>query len=82
MGAYTYGTAKDISNGIRNSMESNFQMNQSLTPNDPKLATSNFETKHRIVANVGYGLKLAKNNTLSANLFLILNQETLLLGDL
>ncbi len=69
MGAYTYGTAKDISNGIRNSMESNFQMNQSLTPNDPKLATSNFETKHRIVANVGYGLKLAKNNTLSANLF-------------
>jgi hypothetical protein len=69
MGAYTYGSAKDISNGIRNSMESNYQLNQSLTPNDPKLATSNFDTKHRIVANVGYAINLNKNNVLSANLF-------------
>ncbi len=69
MGAYTYGSAKDISNGIRNSMESNYQLNQSLTPNDPKLATSNFDTKHRIITNIGYALNLSKNNVLSANLF-------------
>lgn len=69
MGAYTYGDSKDITNGIRNSMESNWQMNQSLTPNEPKLATSNFNIKHRIIANVGYAVNLNKNNTLSANVF-------------
>lgn len=67
--AYTYGDAKDITNGIRNSMESNWQMNQSLTPNDPKLATSNFATKHRIVSTVGYRFKVSDMNTLSANVF-------------
>ncbi|WP_264521590.1 TonB-dependent receptor [Flavobacterium sp. N1994] len=69
MAAYTYGQAKDISNGIRNSMESNFQLNQSLSPNNPQLATSNFDIKHRIVANLGYAVNLTKNNTLSANVF-------------
>jgi len=69
MVAYTYGDSRDITNGIRNSMESNFQMNQSLTPNNPQLATSNFNIKHRIVSNVGYGVRLASNNTLSANVY-------------
>ncbi|MCV9929357.1 carboxypeptidase regulatory-like domain-containing protein [Flavobacterium sp. LS1R49] len=67
--AYTYGEAKDITNGIRNSMESNWQMNQSLTPNDPQLATSNFNIKHRIVSNVGYSFNLAKNNRLTTSLY-------------
>lgn len=49
-GAYTYGVAKDITNGIRNSMESNWQLNQSLTPNDPQLAYSNFDIRHRIIS--------------------------------
>tara|TARA_R110000868_G_scaffold146772_1_gene367751 strand:+ start:4676 stop:7306 length:2631 start_codon:yes stop_codon:yes gene_type:complete len=49
MVAYTYGDSRDVTNGVRNSMESNFQMNQSLTPNDPQLATSNFNIKHRIL---------------------------------
>lgn len=69
MVAYTYGDSRDITNGIRNSMESNFQMNQSLTPNNPQLATSNFNIKHRIVSNVGYSVNLAKNNTFSANVY-------------
>ncbi len=67
--AYTYGSAKDITNGIRNSMESNFQMNQSLTPNNPQLATSNFDIKHRIVSNLGYAVNVGKSNTISANVF-------------
>ncbi|WEK70028.1 MAG: TonB-dependent receptor [Candidatus Chryseobacterium colombiense] len=67
--AYTYGDAKDITNGIRNSMESNWQMNQSLTPNDPKLTTSNFAIKNRVVANLGYGLNLSESNRLSANVY-------------
>ena len=69
MAAYTYGNAKDITNGVRNSMESNWQMNQSLTPNNPQLATSNFNIKHRIVSNVGYAVNVGKNNTISANVF-------------
>ena len=50
-------------------MESNYQLNQSLTPNDPKLATSNFEIKHRVVSNIGYAINLTKKNILSANVF-------------
>ncbi|MCW3466067.1 TonB-dependent receptor [Chitinophaga nivalis] len=52
--AYTYGKSKDISNGIRNSMESNWQLNQALNPNDPALALSNFDIRHRIIAMLGY----------------------------
>ncbi|WP_246229757.1 hypothetical protein [Mucilaginibacter humi] len=32
--AYTYGHSKDVTNGIRNSMESNWQLNQALNPNN------------------------------------------------
>jgi hypothetical protein len=56
-GAYTYGVAKDITNGIRNSMESNWTLNQSLTPNDAQLAYSNFDIRHRIVSQVTYKIK-------------------------
>jgi hypothetical protein len=51
-GAYTYGVSKDVTNGIRNSMESNWQLNQSLTPNDPQLAYSNFDVRHRIISQI------------------------------
>ena len=67
--AYTYGDAKDITNGIRNSMESNWQMNQSLTPNNPQLATSNFAINHRIVSNIGYAFNVGENHKFSANVF-------------
>lgn len=52
--AYTYGQSKDVSNGIRNSMESNWQLNQALNPNNPGLASSNFDIRHRIVLNINY----------------------------
>ncbi|MEN0056627.1 MAG: carboxypeptidase regulatory-like domain-containing protein [Mucilaginibacter sp.] len=52
--AYTYGHSKDVTNGIRNSMESNWQLNQALNPNNPGLANSNFDIRHRIVSNVNY----------------------------
>ena len=38
-------------------MESNWQLNQSLTPNDPKLAYSNFDTRHRIISQLTYKIK-------------------------
>ncbi|PUZ21841.1 TonB-dependent receptor [Chitinophaga parva] len=52
--SYTYGESKDVSNGIRNSMESNWQLNQALNPNNPGLAYSNFDIRHRIVAHADY----------------------------
>ncbi len=52
--AYTYGQSKDLSNGVRNSMESNWQLNQSLVPNNPGLANSNFDIRHRIVSTISY----------------------------
>ncbi|PJJ79991.1 TonB-dependent receptor [Mucilaginibacter auburnensis] len=52
--AYTYGVSKDITNGIRNSMESNWQLNQALNPNNPGLAYSNFDIRNRIVSTINY----------------------------
>lgn len=60
--AYTYGQSWDLTNGIRNSMESNWQLNQSLTPNDPALAHSNFDIRHRIIASLGYRKQWNKNH--------------------
>jgi hypothetical protein len=56
-GAYTYGMSKDVTNGIRNSMESNWTLNQSLTPNNPQLSYSNFDVRHRIISQVSYKIK-------------------------
>lgn len=52
--SYTYGHSKDIANGIRNSMESNWQLNQALNPNNAGLANSNFDIRDRIIASVNY----------------------------
>ncbi|NHA04823.1 TonB-dependent receptor [Mucilaginibacter sp. HC2] len=52
--AYTYGHSKDVTNGIRNSMESNWQLNQALNPNNPGLANSNFDIRNRIVSNINF----------------------------
>jgi hypothetical protein len=62
--AYTYGQSKDITNGIRNSMESNWQLNQALNPNAPTLAYSNFDVRHRIITNLNYKIsgKKASSN--------------------
>lgn len=67
--AYTYGKSFDITNGIRNSMESNWQLNQSLTPNDPQLAYSNFDIRHRIVGTVNYRQIWNPSNATTVTLF-------------
>ena len=66
--SYTYGKSFDISNGIRNSMESNWQLNQSLTPNDPKLAYSNFDIRHRLFTTIGYRKQWNTNNITTISL--------------
>ncbi len=67
--AYTYGVSKDMSNGIRNSFQSNFEVNPSINPNNPTLAYSNFDLRHRIVAVVGTNFKWNDKNATSLNFF-------------
>ncbi|QKJ32578.1 TonB-dependent receptor [Mucilaginibacter mali] len=71
--SYTYGQSKDITNGIRNSMESNWQLNQALNPNSPTLAFSNFDVRHRIVANLSYKLTYGADKKNSSNFALFFN---------
>lgn len=72
--AYTYGIAKDIANGIRNSMESNWQLNPALNPNNPGLAFSNFDVRHRIIANASY--KFYWNKTWATTFSLFLSMQS------
>lgn len=72
--AYTYGHAEDISNGIRNSMESNWQLNQALNPNNPGRANSNFDIRHRILASLSYGH--AWNKSWNTHLSIFVNSQS------
>lgn len=74
--AYTYGKAFDITNGIRNSMESNWQLNQSLNPNNPSLAYSNFDIRNRIVGTVNYRHIWNPRNATTVTLFYSLQSGT------
>ena len=67
--AYTYGKSFDITNGIRNSMESNWQLNQALNPNNPPMAYSNFDIRHRIVGTVNYRQIWNPRNATTVTLF-------------
>ncbi|QJB41703.1 TonB-dependent receptor [Chitinophaga oryzae] len=73
-GAYTYGQSKDAFNGIRNSMESNWQLNQALSPNNAPLAYSNFDIRHRFVVNTSY--RKAWNETWVSTLSLFFSAQS------
>ncbi|MXV53090.1 TonB-dependent receptor [Pedobacter sp. HMF7647] len=76
MAAYTYGQSKDITNGIRNSMESNWQLNQALNPNSPQLTYSNFDVRNRIVSSVNYRLNWNKKNKYISNFSLFVSAQS------
>jgi hypothetical protein len=67
--AYTYGVSKDLSNGIRNSFQSNYEVNPAISPNNPQLAYSNFDLRHRIVATLGSSWMWNAKNTTSLTFF-------------
>ena len=67
--AYTYGVSKDISNGIRNSFQSNYEVNPAIVPNNAQLAYSNFDLRHRIVATLGSSWNWNARNTTSLTFF-------------
>lgn len=72
--AYTYGMSKDLSNGIRNSFQSNYEVNPSIVSNNPQLAYSNFDLRHRIVATLG-GSLIWKNGSSSSLTFFYAGQS-------
>jgi len=74
--AYTYGESKDVTNGIRNSMESNWQLNQAANPNNPQAAFSNFDIRHRIVSTVNYHLAWGTNKNLVSNFTFFLSAQS------
>jgi hypothetical protein len=74
--AYTYGHSRDITNGIRNSMESNWQLNQALNPNSPGLANSNFDIRNRIVSTVNYMFNWGGNTNYTANFSFFLSAQS------
>ncbi|PYF72470.1 TonB-dependent receptor [Pedobacter nutrimenti] len=76
MAAYTYGQSKDITNGIRNSMESNWQLNQALNPNNPGLAYSNFDIRNRIVSTINYRHAWDKDNKYVSNFSLFFSAQS------
>ncbi len=58
MAAYSYGEAKDLANGQRNSFQSHVEYNQLVTANQYDLTWSNFDIRHRFVANASWNWKL------------------------
>ena len=56
--SYTYGDSKDISNQGSSTAWSNFAGNPIYNQNTVELGTSAYETEHRILARIGYNLRL------------------------
>ena len=67
--AYTYGMSKDITNGIRNSWESSFNVNPAITPSNSTLAYSNFDLRNRIVATWSGNIIWNQSNATSVSFF-------------
>ncbi len=67
--AYTYGVSKDISNGIRNSFQSNYEVNPAITPNSAQLSYSNFDLRNRIVGTFSTNLIWNQTNATSLSFF-------------
>lgn len=61
--SYTYGVSKDVSNGVRNSPQANWEFNQTILPDNPKLSHSNFDIRNRLLALVTKQFNRKKSQT-------------------
>lgn len=66
--AYTYGVSRDVTSFVRNSHAANFEWNQAVVANDPGLAFSNFDLRHKIVSYHFYSIPL-KRGTVRTGVF-------------
>ncbi|WP_345331066.1 TonB-dependent receptor [Mucilaginibacter defluvii] len=72
MVAYTYNRATDLNSGTSSTALSNWEFVQNVNgPNNLPLATSYYETRHRIVGSGGYKVSYGKNKNFATgiNLF-------------
>jgi hypothetical protein len=69
MVAYTYGKSMDVSNGIRNSFQSNYELNPQVSPENPQEGLSNFDLRHHIVSSLNLNAEWNKMNTSSIGFF-------------
>lgn len=68
--AYTYGKSKDVNSGTSSTALSNYEFNQIVNfPNDPQLAYSRYDVRHRIVGNGGYTFRYGENAATGISLF-------------
>jgi len=60
--AYTYGQARSVNDGASSTALSNWEFVQTVqNANNPALAISNFELKHRVISSLGYAIKYGTN---------------------
>ena len=68
--AYTYGKAKDVNSGTSSTALSNYEFNQIVNdPNNPELAFSRFDVRHRIIGTGGYTFEYGGNFATGISLF-------------
>jgi len=60
--AYTNTEAKSVNDGSSSTALSNWEFVQQVNnPNNPNLATSNFQTRHRVIGSLGYNISYGKS---------------------
>lgn len=71
MVAYTNTEAKSVNDGSSSTALSNWEFVQQVNnPNNPNLATSNFQTRHRVIGSLGYNLSYGKSKLFSTGIAL------------
>ncbi len=71
MAAYTYGMSKDLMNGVRVSAQANWNWNQTIEANNPRLSYSNFDIRHRIISNLTYASDYSSRHKTTVGAFFI-----------
>ncbi len=68
--SYTYGEAKDVNSGTSSQAYSNWRYNPiGADPNNPEVAWSNYDVRHRIGAAVSYTFHFLKNAPTTIGVF-------------
>lgn len=67
--SYTFNRAENVNNGTSSRAISNWQFNEAVDINNPDLATSDFEVRHRILGNLSYRVDYANRFATTFGLF-------------
>lgn len=70
---YTFGESRDLANGVRVSPQANWEWNQTIDPNNPRLSYSNFDTRHRILGTLSWMHHITQKLPFSISLVYVAN---------